>query len=422
MADLFKKKLPDLLGRIDLVRWTDRDTTIAGERVYAWKYPETNLSTYSQLLVTESQEAVLFSKGRLIGKFGPGKHTLNTENLPFLRNLFDFPFREAVEDRVGIPANASGLPGRDNPFTAEVWFVDKRLPFNIDWSCDQMLHHDPDYQTMVPLAASGRYGLRVDDAERFLLQLVGTDRYFTARQLTDHFQGELVSKTKSAILGYMAHGQIGIKTINAHLSLISDGLKQAMAPFWEQFGFALMAFYVTAIQVDGSNEAGQRILEAMSRQSAQVIGGYSYQQQRALDIASDAAKNSSGGLLGVLMMGNLFGSNPGIMQPTTPQLPGTGTPTASGQPPAVSRKVFCSNCAKPYSNENKFCPHCGDPYTPCPRCMADNDARAQRCVSCGNSLSGPAQVAFGSMACPQCGRALEAAHTFCPDCGKKVNF
>src|SRR5689334_8510720 len=53
--------------------------------VYACKFPEPNLSTLTQLIVHESQEAILFSKGRLLGKFGPGKHTLTTENLPILR-------------------------------------------------------------------------------------------------------------------------------------------------------------------------------------------------------------------------------------------------------------------------------------------------------------------------------------------------
>ena len=178
---------------IDLVEWLNT----ASEPVYAWKFRENNLSTYTQLIVRESQEAVLFSKGRLIGKFGPGKHTLDTENLPGLRNFFGIPF------------------GGKNPFMAEVWFVNKLLPLNIDWETDGMPHHDPDYQTMVPLVAKGQYGLRVDDAERFLVQLVGTADRFTADELTRHFRGELVSKTKTAILQFMSFHGLGVKRVNA---------------------------------------------------------------------------------------------------------------------------------------------------------------------------------------------------------------
>ena len=43
---------------IDLVRWSPNNETL----LYAYRFPETNLSTYTQLLVYESQQALLFSK------------------------------------------------------------------------------------------------------------------------------------------------------------------------------------------------------------------------------------------------------------------------------------------------------------------------------------------------------------------------
>ena len=42
---------------IDLVKWTPQGNF----NIYAYKFPETNLSTYTQLIVQESQEAILFS-------------------------------------------------------------------------------------------------------------------------------------------------------------------------------------------------------------------------------------------------------------------------------------------------------------------------------------------------------------------------
>ena len=104
------------MAQIDVVSWDDSSSGSSGYGpVFAWKYRSSkdqkdhsmDLSTFTQLVVRESQEAVLFTKGQLLGKFGPGKHTLNTENLPLLRNLFGLPF------------------GGKNPFFAEVWFVNK---------------------------------------------------------------------------------------------------------------------------------------------------------------------------------------------------------------------------------------------------------------------------------------------------------
>ena len=162
---------------IDLVSWSPQ----GNRTIYAWRFPETNLSTYTQIVVQESQEAVLFSKGQIIGKFGPGKHTLNTENLPILRNLFGIPF------------------GGKNPFTAEVWFVNKVQNFSIDWAVSKMIIQDPDYNTQLPLVAGGRYGLKVDDAEKFLIKAVGTKSEFAQEDLTDQFFGEFSTKTKSQI-------------------------------------------------------------------------------------------------------------------------------------------------------------------------------------------------------------------------------
>lgn len=48
---------------IDVIEWKPQSND-----VFAWKFPESNLSTAAQLVVRESQEAVFFSKGQIIGK------------------------------------------------------------------------------------------------------------------------------------------------------------------------------------------------------------------------------------------------------------------------------------------------------------------------------------------------------------------
>jgi membrane protease subunit (stomatin/prohibitin family) len=274
---------------IDLVQWSPQ----GNDTVYAYKYPETNLSTYTQLIVQESQEAILFSKGQIAGKFGPGKHTLNTENLPILRNLFGIPF------------------GGKNPFTAEVWFVNKLQPYNIEWNIDRMDVHDVDYNTGIPLVARGRYGLKITDSEKFLIKIVGTKNTFTQDDLTDQFFGEFSTKTKSTILQFMINNKIGLKQISAHLDNISEHLKKIMLPFWENLGFDLSAFYISSIEVDSSNEAGRRILDAISRQSAQAISGYSWQQEQAFGMANnaiDSFSSNDSGIIGAVIASNMMGN------------------------------------------------------------------------------------------------------------------
>jgi len=387
---------------IDLVRWAPQ----GNETIYAYRFPETNLSTYTQLIVQESQEAILFSKGQIVGKFGPGKHTLNTENLPILRSLYGLPF------------------GGKNPFTAEVWFVNKLQPYNIDWSIDRMDIHDNDYNTGIPLIANGRYGLKITDAERFLIKIVGTKNSFDQNDLTDQFFGEFSTKTKSTILQFMINNKIGLKQISAHLDNISEHLKTLMLPFWENLGLELTKFYVTSIEVDSTTEVGRRVLDAISRQSAQSIGGYTWQQEKAFDVAKDAVDglaNSNSGIMGAIvasnMMGGLGGAGGGVMQPQYNQ-PAFGSTNQGQQGGAVQpvnqiREVYCSNCSKKFPSSHRFCPHCGDPYDACPKCGTDNDKSAKRCVSCSTHLLSE------TASCTNCNNPLPAGSSFCGNCGKQ---
>ncbi|MDR2095340.1 MAG: SPFH domain-containing protein [Treponema sp.] len=388
---------------IDVVEWND-----ARNDVFAWKFGQNtnnNLSTFTQLVVRESQEAVLFSKGQILGKFGPGKHTLNTENLPLLRNLFGIPF------------------GSKNPFTAEIWFVNKAAPLTISWKTDAMRYHDPDYNQMVPLAAEGRYGLKVEDAERFLVQLVGTLTEFTSVQLTDHFLGELISKTKSVISSFMRTNGLGILTISEHLEDLQKFIGQPLKEFWESYGFLLTGFYITKVDLDTSSEDGRKIAAALSDRSAQNIAGYTWQQKQGFGVANNAL--SGGGDMGILgaaamtgMLGGGGGMGQAMMQPA-PQYPGPG-----GGAPAPGRKeVFCAKCAKKYPATSSFCPFCGNKYNPCPRCGSDNLESARRCVSCGVELArqGPAAGGTFGNACSRCGQEVKPGTKFCPHCGNKID-
>jgi membrane protease subunit (stomatin/prohibitin family) len=384
---------------IDVVDWGD-----ATNDVFAWKYGQNkhnNLSTFTQLIVRESQEAILFSKGQILGKFGPGKHTLNTENLPLLRNLFGIPF------------------GGKNPFTAEVWFVNKTAPLTINWRTDTMRYRDPEYGEMVPLAAAGRYGLKVEDAERFLVQLVGTLTEFNAQDLTNHFLGALIAKTKSVIIAFMQTNQVGITTISARLDDLSRFLGEPLKEFWESYGMLLTGFYITSVDIDTATEDGRKIAAALSDRSAQNIAGYTWQQRQGFGVANNAlSRGGDMGILGAAAMTGMLGGGGGIgqamMQPQPMQM---NHPAPTGG----RREVFCAKCAKKYPSTSNFCPCCGNKYNPCPCCGSDNLENSRRCVSCGTELA-PAGAATGGFGngCSRCGQPVSPGIKFCPGCGNKL--
>lgn len=392
------------MALIDVVEWSP-----VSNDIYAYKFPHTNLSTATQLIVRESQEAVFFSKGQILGKFGPGKHQLTTENLPLLRNLFGIPF------------------GGKNPFFAEVWFVNKTAPLNIDWVTTTMRYLDPDYGQMVPLIARGRYGLKVQDAERFLVQLVGTLTSFTSRELTDHFQGALIAKTNSSIMAFMNANKVGINQISGYLDDLSNFIKQPMAEFWEGYGFNLAGFYVTEVNLDTSTEEGRNISKALAQRSAQGIAGYTWQQQQSFNVANNAVGNgSNAGILGLAMMTGAFTGNGGMGQsimsvPPQNQYQVGGQYQTEYQPGGqkhVRTEVFCSNCSKKFPATSSFCPYCGNKYNPCPVCGADNPDNATRCVTCGTFLK--KEETLTGNECGKCHRPVQPGLKFCPYCGNKL--
>lgn len=433
---------------IDLVRWQPQ----GGPTIYAYRFPETNLSTYTQLLVSESQEALLLSKGRLMGKFGPGKHTLNTENLPLLRSLFGIPF------------------GGKNPFTAEIWFINKVQVFNIDWRITRLPIHDADYNTQIPLFAQGQYGLKIVDSEKFLINFVGTRSQFTQADMTEQSRGEFTSKAKSTIVQFMMQNNVGYKQIAAFLDQMSSYLRDQMTPFWSELGLELTKFYINDIDIDDSTPEGMRIREAIAQQSTMHITGRTWQQEQMFETANNAiggmtgamSGGGTGGLLGGIMAINMMNGMMGaggarqgqgsalggvaadMMQPQynqpafnarqqgfaqqpqqqgfaqQPQQQGFGPqPQHFGQQPQgqnIAKMVYCSNCGKKYPSTSSFCPNCGDKYNPCPQCGTDNNPHARRCVSCGTQLGG----APGAATCPNCNAPLAPGTVFCGNCGQRV--
>ena len=54
-----------------------------------WKHPDPTIPMKAQLTVEADEQAVFFRDGKVVGTLGPGRHTLESSNIPFLSNLVD---------------------------------------------------------------------------------------------------------------------------------------------------------------------------------------------------------------------------------------------------------------------------------------------------------------------------------------------
>lgn len=388
---------------IDRVKWD------GSPDVLAWKFGAENLSTLTQLIVAESQEAFVVKEGIYQGPFLAGRHTLNTANIPLLRGLIAAPF------------------GGNTPFTAEVWFVNKAINLDVRWGTpDPIQLQDPKFHIMCPVRAFGQYGIQIEDSKRFLLKLVGTLPRFDSNVVSNYMRGALTTQIKNAVADAIITNGKSILEVSTELNALSTLLKERLGPTLSEYGVRLAQFNIHSINVPEDDTAVQTLKGALAKRTELSLLGVSYQQDRSLDILQTAAGNE-GVAAGVMGAGLGTGLGVGIGMPlgqgigqiasafTTGAQPvslvqgsGLGAIAAgTGHGPAT---ITCDKCGAQISRGSKFCANCSDPVLACPSCGDDNASEAERCRSCGAAMP---------IKCAECATTIARGSKFCPECGGK---
>jgi membrane protease subunit (stomatin/prohibitin family) len=295
---------------IDLVKWN------GSPQLLAWKFPSTELSTWTQLVVNETQEAFLVHGGIYEGPYCGGRHTLTTENLPLLGKLMGLPF------------------GGESPFTAEVWFVNKTIKLDMKWgTSNPMLLQDPKYQIVIPVRAHGQYGIQIGDSKKFLMKLVGTVEGFSAEALGRYFNGIFITKIRALIANYFIQKNISILEIHNHIDGLSHDVLQSIAPIVQDFGIVIPNFYVNSINIPEDDPSLTALRDALAKKAEMGIIGFDYKQERGFDVLE--AIGSSNGAAGSMMGAGLgFGMGAGmagqVSQLMNQTFQGQAPPSATG--------------------------------------------------------------------------------------------
>lgn len=232
-AAIGKSKLVSDSG-VSVIKYEGDNNTLV------WKHPIEDFNLGSQLIVHESQEAVFFLNGEALDSFGPGRHTLETENIPVLKKLYKMP------------------TGGQSPFHAEIYFVNKAVLLGMRWGTDSRVNFiDP--ITGIPLAigASGEANLQVSDARKLLIKLIGTEGGLKATEggqdavkaVRNIFRAPLVTAVKSYLSNAITERHINILEVDRYLEEISTDLRLLITPKFEEFGLTIPQFYVTTIDL-----------------------------------------------------------------------------------------------------------------------------------------------------------------------------
>ena len=337
----------------------------------------------AQLIVQENQAAVFFRDGKALDTFGPGRHTLTTNNIPLLTKLLSIPF------------------GGTSPFQASVLFVARHTFQDLKWGTKEPIAFRDTELRMVRLRAFGKYSMRIADPQLFVGSVVGT-RGIVSSEAIGSFLRDIVVARLNDLLGE------NLKTIfdlPAHYDELAAGVKARVAEDFSKQGLELVDLIVAAITPP---EEVQKMIDERSGMGA--IGDMNaYMQFKAAQSIQDAAKQEGGaagqgmglGLgigYGQMMAGAVGGAH----------AQGSGTQT-----------VACAKCGTQNPAGAKFCSNCGTTQqapqgasVECPSCHAQIQGGSKFCASCGTSLV--------PQPCKNCQAPIQPGGKFCASCGTPV--
>lgn len=357
---------------LKVIEWTDTRSDLI-----AYKFPMTDraeIMNGSTLTVREGQVAIFAKDGKIADIFAPGRHKLNTANLPVLTTIMNWHH------------------GFNNPFKCDVYFINTTLFPGQKWGTpNPFTMRDPEFG-VIRIRAFGTYSFRVNDARLLMGQLLGARNEFTVANVKEKLRSVITSNI-SNIIASSKYNAIDLSTKLVDFNRIA---REALAPMFEAVGFEIAAFFVDNISFPEEVERAIDERSSVGLMSDKMGSFVAMQQAKAL---RDAAQNTSGGgpvgaFMGMGMMGNLGGMAMNNVQDTTHSA-GLGrgpvnqpaTPAAPQQPAAAT--VPCTGCKAQIPSGSKFCGQCGtrqDEEKTCGKCKVKVKPGAKFCAQCGEKL------------------------------------
>jgi excisionase family DNA binding protein len=210
---------------LEIIEWQDdsRDTI-------SFRYPDLNkeIKNGAQLIVRESQVAQFVYLGQFGDSFGPGKHTLTTDNIPILSTLKGWKY------------------GLHSPFKADVYYVNTRLFTGNKWgTANPIMLRDADFG-VVRARAYGIFDFHVTDVKLFLKEVAGTDDHFRLEEFSDTMRSRIVSVFTEAL----AVAKVPVLDVASRYQELGQALLPAINPaVSSQYGITITNFIVENVSV-----------------------------------------------------------------------------------------------------------------------------------------------------------------------------
>jgi membrane protease subunit (stomatin/prohibitin family) len=343
-----------------------------------WKHPDPTIPMKAQLTVEADERAVFFRDGKVVSTLGPGRHTLDSSNLPFLSNLVD-----------------SFTGG--NVFIAEVFFVNVREHTGVKFGGRIGHVEDPKSGVPVETMVHGEFSFRVTDPERLIVGLVGTGRA-ESYQVRSWMKEQVlkVIRDRTAELFVKNGWPLLDVTSGAYTEEIEKDVLAGVGAHVDDYGIQIVRlgnFVVAIDEEDGANLKRLYTDAAYLKTVGGVEGYRRFAAGKALMGAGEGMASGGGGGEaggeggGGLMGGAGLGVGFGLAQMLVQDSRGGQSlaPAAAG--------ILCPSCGKSVA-PGRFCGACGSELA---QQKSPEGASGGFCTSCGSPLAPDARF------CGQCG-------------------
>lgn len=439
---------------------------------FIWKHPCEDFNSLTQLIVHESQEAIFFMNGQALDTFGPGRHTLETQNIPKIGKLLN--------------KTTDG----ETPFHCEVYYINQTVQMDVKWGTDSKVRYiDPESGLPLEIGASGSMNLRVSDGRKLLIKLVGTmngiawgetGANFT-KSLQNSFRPLISTAVKSNLTAAIKAQNVNLLEVDEHLTELSATLKSQILPGFEEYGLTIPQFYLTTVvlpdddpnfrkirelytvglqtrmaqaeaqvrtvqaQAEAEIAAARRAVE-LEKQATQTEVAKREAERKVIAAQAEAEAVRQAGLAEAQVMQAQGVSRKDYLETEVQKAyaEGLGNMGANGGSAGggiasdlvsmiagmkmAGNFVDKMNTAMPGESSRPAAPQAPAPIRRCAKCGAEIPETAKFCLQCGEKIE--PDVPTGMVVCPQCGKTvqkgkfcLECGYKFitvCPNCGKEI--
>jgi len=332
---------------VDIIQWMEED-----DNVLVWRFPivDAEIQQGAQLTVRETQVALFVHQGQAADLFGPGQHTIKTQNIPILTDLMHW-------DKMF-----------ESPFKSDVYFFSMRQRLNQTWGTSNPITIREKEFGAIRLRAFGIYAYKIAQPKVFFPQVSGTRGTYTVADL----EGQLRNTIITTITDHFAESGIPFLDMAANQEELGKAVSEKVKPKFAELGLSLENFQVQNISLP--EELQKKLDERISMGVVGDLGRYTqFQTAQSIPIAAAAEGGAAGAGVGLgagIAMGQAMGQ--------------AMSQTLQGGAGAAAATAPCVKCTKPVPAGAKFCPACGvGQALHCPKCNATLDRPAKFCPECG---------------------------------------